>query len=463
MRVNLKQTYTLFFLIGVFFIPFNSYQGVSFLGEYRKDGAILFFLISFLLFFVHVGLKNKIMLPIKNVFIQFLTLFVVWLFFCTLLNAPSVIENYMKQTSGISRFLRQAVAFSLALILCITAYNIFRNFSPKKIFFKLRKAFLYSFYFVIIYSFFEILIVVFNVHSLKSVFLLFDYFPFTETSFDFKFGRISSVSYEPPFLAIYLITIAAWMFSYILTSKRKLKYLPSLFVFILTFFSGSRTALIVILLQFLVFIWIAFFSSKKFNKIIQNFLVLSFTLLLLVFIFKGEKIVDVIEDKIETLNFKKNLGKSISNRSRFGIQYTSLLIFAENPFFGVGFGQQGFHAKDKYPAWVTKNNYEFDLFYLNDNDTSFPPGFNIYTRLLAETGIVGMLIFLGLLFIVFYQCQKLIKTKEGFDKVIPIVLLISFIGFSVNWLQFDSFRVYGFWICFALLIQQTQKKSIENE
>jgi len=253
------------------------------------------------------------------------------------------------------------------------------------------------------------------------------------------------------------------MFSYILTSKRKLKYLPALFVFILTFFSGSRTALVVILLQFLVFIWIAFFSSKKFNKIIQKFLVLSFTLLLLVFIFKGEKIVDVIEDKIETLNFKKNLEKSISNRSRFGIQYTSLLIFAENPFFGVGFGQQGFHAKDKYPEWVTKNNYEFDLFYLNENDTSFPPGFNIYTRLLAETGIVGMLIFLVLLFITFYQCQKLIKIKEGFDKVVPIVLLISFIGFSVNWLQFDSFRVYGFWICFALLIQQTQKKSIENE
>ena len=182
----------------------------------------------------------------------------------------------------------------------------------------------------------------------------------------------------------------------------------------------------------------------------------------MVFVFKGEKIVDVIEDKIETLNFKKNLGKSISNRSRFGIQYTSLLIFAENPFFGVGFGQQGFHAKDKYPEWVTKNNYEFDLFYLNENDTSFPPGFNIYTRLLAETGACWDPNFFVLLFFIFYQCQKLIKIKEGFDKIIPIVLLISFIGFSVNWLQFDSFRVYGFWICFALLIQQTQKKSIKN-
>tara|TARA_B110000238_G_scaffold196498_1_gene237382 strand:- start:25426 stop:26817 length:1392 start_codon:yes stop_codon:yes gene_type:complete len=463
MRINLKQTYTLFFLAGVFFIPFNSYQGISFLGEYRKDGAILFFLISFLLFFIDAGFKNKIKLPIKNVFIQFLALFVLWLILSTLFNGASVLENYMKQTSGVSRFLRQLVSLSLALILFITSYNIFTNSSAKKVFFILRRAFLYSFCFVIIYSFFEILIVVFNMHSLKSVFLLFDYFPFTETSYDFKFKRISAVSYEPPFLAIYLITIAAWMFSYILTSKRKLKYLPSIFVFVLTFFSGSRTALIVILLQFLIFIWIAFFSSKKFNKIIQNFLILSFSLLLLVFIFKGQKIVEVLEDKIETLNFKKNLGESISNRSRFGIQYTSLLIFAENPFFGVGFGQQGFHAKDKYPEWVTKNNYEFDLFYLNENDKSFPPGYNIYTRLLAETGVVGILIFLFFLFLIFYQCQKLIKNKESLDKVIPIVLLISFIGFSVNWLQFDSFRVYGFWICFALLIQQTQKKSIKNE
>ncbi|MDB4181095.1 hypothetical protein N9737_00005, partial [Polaribacter sp.] len=138
MRINLKQTYTFFFLAGVFFIPFNSYQGISFLGEYRKDGAILFFLISSLLFFIDAGFKNKIKLPIKNIFIQFLALFVLCLILFTLFNGASVLENYMKQTSGVSRFLRQFVALSLALILCITAYNIFRNFSPQKIFFKLR-------------------------------------------------------------------------------------------------------------------------------------------------------------------------------------------------------------------------------------------------------------------------------------------------------------------------------------
>ena len=31
-------------------------------------------------------------------------------------------------------------------------------------------------------------------------------------------------------------------------------------------------------------------------------------------------------------------------------------------------------------------------------------------------------------------------------------LLVSFIGFFINWLQIDSFRIYGIWICFAILI-----------
>jgi O-antigen ligase len=179
--------------------------------------------------------------------------------------------------------------------------------------------------------------------------------------------------------------------------------------------------------------------------------------------FNREKITESIETKIETLNFKKNIKKSISNRSRFGIQYTSLLIFKENPILGVGFGQQGYHARDKYPKWVTKKNYEFNLYYLNNKEKSFPPGFNLYTRLLAETGIIGLLIFIFFIFLIFHQCKKLIKNKKKSDKVFPIVLLISFVGFYINWLQFDSFRVFGFWICLALLLQQANQKIIENE
>jgi O-antigen ligase len=414
MRISLRQIYIFLFLVGVFFIPFNSYQGISFLGEYRKDGAIIFFLLSFVLFFIDASFKMKIKIPRNNILFQALLLFVFWLIISTLLNINTVFSNYMKQTSGLTRFSRQLLALSIALVLFITTYNVFNKFSKKESFYLLRRVFLYSFIFVSLYSFFEILIVVFNVSYLKNIFSVFDYFPFTETSLDLIYHRISSVSYEPPFLAIYLITIAGWMFSYILTSKKNIKYLPTLIVFILTFFSGSRTALIVVLFQFIIFIWIVFSASKKFNKIIQRFLIVSSILAFLIFMFNREKITESIETKIETLNFKKNIEKSISNRSRFGIQYTSLLIFKENPILGVGFGQQGYHARDKYPKWVTKKNYEFNLYYLNNKEKSFPPGFNLYTRLLAETGIIGLLIFIFFIFLIFHQSKKLIKKQKKF-------------------------------------------------
>ena len=309
-----------------------------------------------------------------------------------------------------------------------------------------------------IYAFLEILILVFNFSFLKSVFSLFDYFPFTETQLDFRFKRISGVSYEPPFLAIYLVTIAGWMFSYILTSTGVKKYIPTIIVFLLTFFSGSRTALIVVLFQFIVFISVAFSLNKKFQKVIQRFFLLFGALLILLFIFNGKKVSEAIETKLNTLNFKDNITKSISNRSRFGIQYTSLLIFLDNPIVGVGLGQQAYHAREIYPKWATHKNYEFKEFYLNDDDKSFPPGFNLFTRLLAETGLVGFLIFLSFIFLIFEQCKKLIKSRKDIEKIIPIVLLVSFIGFLINWLQFDSFRVFGFWICLALLILQIQQK-----
>jgi O-antigen ligase len=316
---------------------------------------------------------------------------------------------------------------------------------------------------VSIYAFLEILILVFNFSFLKSVFSLFDNFPFTETQLDFRFKRISGVSYEPPFLAIYLITIAGWMFSYILTGAGIKKYLPTIIIFLLTFFSGSRTALIVVLFQFIVFISVVFSLNKKFQKVIQRFLLLIGMLIILLFIFNGKKVSEAIETKVSALDFKNNLTNNISNRSRFGIQYTSLLIFVENPIVGVGFGQQAYDARDKYPKWATHNNYEFKEFYLNDDDKSFPPGFNMFTRLLAETGIVGFLIFLSFNFLIFYQCKKLINSRIDIEKIIPIVLLVSFVGFLINWLQFDSFRVFGFWICLALLILQIQQRKIKNE
>lgn len=462
MKVSLKQTYTFLFLLGIFFIPFNSYEGISFLGEYKKDGAVVFFLLSFLFFLIDVAFKKRFSIPHKNFFFQFLIIIIFWLIVATLLNTPSVLENYIKKTSGINRFIRQLFSLSIALFIFIVMYNIAIKYSIERIFLLVRKTLLYSFIFVAFYGFVEILILVFHFNSLKWIIELFDYFPFLESNLDLKFGRISSVSYEPPFLAIYLITVAGWMFSYIITSKNTFRYLPALVIIILTFFSGSRTALIVVLFQLVVFLSILFTLQRKYRVILEKILLSFLAIILVLLMFNGKNVINSVEKKVESLNFNKNLTDNISNRTRFGIQYTSLLIFKENPIVGVGFGQQSFHARDKYPKWATNNNYEFELWYLNDNIKSFPPGFNIYTRLLAETGIIGFVLFVLFLFLLLYQCRKLIKHQEGLKKTLSIVLFVSFAGFIINWMQIDSFRIYGFWICLALLIRELQQKHINE-
>ncbi len=460
MKISLKQIYIFFFLLGIFFIPFNSYQGISFLGEYSKDGAVVFFLLSFFFFLIDAAIKKVISIPYRNLFFQFLTLLLLWLILSTLLNIPSVLENYIKQTSGINRFIRQLFSLSIALFLFIMMYNIAIKFSTEKIFLLVRKTLLYSFIFVAFYGFIEILFLVFHFNSLKGFIEIFDYFPFLESNLDMKHGRISSVSYEPPFLAIYLITTAGWMFSYIITSKSVLRYLPTFVVIILTFFSGSRTALIVVLLQFVVFLSVLFSLQKKYREILKKLLLVLSAIALVLLMFNGKSVINSIDKKVESLNFKKNLTENVSNRTRFGIQYTSLLIFIENPIIGVGFGQQSFHARDKYPEWATNKNYEFELWYLNDSIKSFPPGYNMYTRLLAETGIIGFFIFVLFLILLVYQSKKLIKHQDGIKKTLSIVLLVSFIGFIINWMQIDSFRIYGFWICLALLISQLQQRQL---
>lgn len=220
-------------LLGVFFLPFNSWEGISFLGEYYRDSCILFFLASFFL----IIFKQKIKLPLHSSIFYLIIIFVAWALISTALNFQSVLEYSFKQTTGITRFNRQYISLIIAsLILPITFYNSFIHFNIKDIILKIRKAIYYSLIIVVIYAIIETLIVKFNfVFLKKSLLNLFDYFPFVEAKTDLRLKRISSVTFEPPALGTYLITIFSWMASYILTSKNKLKYIPALIVIFLAF------------------------------------------------------------------------------------------------------------------------------------------------------------------------------------------------------------------------------------
>ena len=159
-------------------MPFNSWDGIPFLGEYYRDSCVLFFIAAFLILLF----KKKIKLPFHSPIFYVLVIFFLWVLLSTALNTETVLQYYFKQTSGTTRFVRQFLSRIIAaFILPITFYNCFLNFETEKLLYKIRRVIYYSFIIVIIYSIVEVLIVKFNLQFLKKPVLnLFDYFPFVD-------------------------------------------------------------------------------------------------------------------------------------------------------------------------------------------------------------------------------------------------------------------------------------------
>lgn len=459
----LQKTYKKLFFLGLFFFPFNGYEGISGLGEFKSESGAIFLFVGFLFLIVNALATKKIIIPYKNLIFQLIILFVIWCLITTVFNFNTVSANYFKQTSGINRFVRQYIALLLSSLVFFLLYsNVLAKMKLKEILFKIRKVFLWSLIIASIYGFLEILVTAFGFRFFYQIIEIFNYFPFLESNF-YPGGRISSISYEPPFLAIYLITISGWMFSYILTSSHSLRFLPTISILILTYFSGSRTGLVVIFIQLIIFS-VFLYKDPRFKKYITNFLI-GFTIIFSVLlVLNGEKVIKSVTEKIDSLDFKNNLTKNVSNQSRFGMQYASLQVFLENPIIGVGFGQQTYHNRTHYPTWATRNNYEFELYYKNKKERAFPPGYNIYTRLLAETGLVGITLFLMILCFSINEIRLLMKRAKEEEKTLLIILLISLIGLYINWFQIDTFRMYGIWLGLAILIRIRNKSTLaKNE
>lgn len=454
----LKKTYQAFFILGVFLIPFNSDipKWMGFLGEYSSDSSPLFFIISFIFLLVYQLKSGKIYIPYRTVEYQLLLLFIAVLIFVTLLNMHHIIDYYFKQTSGVMRFVRQLIALLISAgAFFYTFLNVGKDFGALPFFFLLRKLFFISFVLVFCCGFLEFLIVNFNLIQLRPVFDLFDVFPFVNARLDFKLTRVSSLTYEPPALGSYLITAAGFLFSYILTEKKIIRFLPFILLVFLAIVSKSRTAFVVILLQTFVGVVLTYIYYKDFRRyfnIAIVFAVIGITSMTLVY---REPIADAIEERISSFDFTdtkfSQTNNSVSNKSRLGIQTAMIQTIKEYPIFGTGWGQQAFVSRYHYPNWALKNNYEFTARYKNQFDKSFPPGFNLYLRIAAEAGVVGLISFLLFLFVILYNTTVWFK-KDTQTKFIPTVLLISFVGYSLNWLQIDSFKLYGFWLCLALFI-----------
>ncbi len=299
--ITFKKAYQIFFIFGIFFIPFNSNvpKWVGFLGEYSVDSSPIFFLTAFAFLIIDQIFKGEIYFPLSSNIYSLFIFFLGILVLTTLINLPNILEYYFKQTTGIERFVRQMISILIAGFLFFYLFiNVGKDYGAKNFFLLIRKIFFVSFIIVFSCGMLEYFIIVHRLSFLVPIYKLYNYLPFVGVSFSQTLQRLSSVTYEPPALGTYLISISGFMFSYILTSKNRKRFLPFVAVVLLAILCKSRTALIVVILQTIAGIAFTYFMFNDFRKIFNKILLFSIIIGLFSIVFYRDTIYQAISERI---------------------------------------------------------------------------------------------------------------------------------------------------------------------
>lgn len=456
MYLLIKKGYTLFFFIGIFLIPFNQITGLSILREYSHESAIYCWLIGGILAIIEdVFFNKKIIFPYKNKVIWLWSLFFGWCLVTYFFNYSEIQVSYFKHRSGNNKFIFQAISIFLTSYFLLYYFSkVLENTSIIDFFYKIRRIVFISFIIVFVYGLLEFLVNKCNIIWIKEFIDLLNFLPILDKR-EFYGNRLSSVSFEVPALGNYLIFAFGWMFSYLFTESNWFKrVLPSIAIVLLTILSGARAALVIISIQVLVGI-LLYIKVKNIKVNLKYFLGIVLSILV-VGSLNFNKIAEISSKKFNFFNVEN----SISNKTRYGMQYATIQVFKDNPIVGVGLGQNGFHKKNHYPNWAIDNNSEFTDWYLNEEVYNFAPDFNLYLKVLAETGILGFLLLCGFLFVLLRNVFVVMNGSNFEMTIISVVLFISITGYLINWLQLDYFRQLGFWLCVVILVRIENGKSV---
>ena len=169
----------------------------------------------------------------------------------------------------------------------------------------------------------------------------------------------------------------------------------------------------------------------------------------------------IIVDKNQiNLYFENNLFSLASlnqrsNNARYSIMLTDLKIGLDNPFFGVGTGLRNAYVPDYLPE-MAKDNGEIKMWIKNQQEKGIMragfPKLGEYTNRFAETGILGLVIFLTPPFILLKKLYLKITDKNinADDKLPYVFFSISLIGIMASGIGDTINITYCYWVLLGL-------------
>jgi len=449
--------------LSLFFLPLNGLPERRLLGELSVEGAVYPMLIAVIIYGLAVIQKGRINKP-NLLSYKLLMLFLAWVLISGILNSHGILTNLTKGRSGAEKFSLQFMLLLFVFFTSIVSYATLKPFHRKNILLIFRRWILLSFLFAGIYSL--VIEIPAELGQGWAISILGYITPIIHPLFKLKHFRLISLSGEASWFGMYLAFVFPWLISYYFTGRKPYKYIYLaliVYALILTYLTYSRTAYLIISFQIFSFVMIIFYKGTHRHRR-QLLWVLIITIPLSGVLFletnAGDKIVQIYHSI-----FEQDTEFQQSNIARFGSQLTAIKMGLSHPLAGVGLGQYGFDMPDYLPAWAF-DSHEINLLASSSSDTPWAPVHSLYARILAETGFVGLFLWLSVWISVLISVWKRyckLRQIEQQNSILALSLLISILGLMLNGLVMDSLRSLSYWITLGVAWAWLTKPTDEVE
>ncbi|MBI5353276.1 MAG: O-antigen ligase family protein [Chloroflexi bacterium] len=283
-------------------------------------------------------------------------------------------------------------------------------------------------------------------------------------------NRISGMAYEPAWLAGQFATIfIPFLFASVLTNFRvtRLKWLEpvllvlSMLTLLATYSRGGL--LITLAVMGLTFL----FFGRSVLRAIWNWFMNGFNKLLdiLVRVVLIGAIAGSLTGSLVFLNqkdiFRRILDFNAASLSEYmvnieagarGAYMTSAFAeFEDHPLTGVGLGASGFYMYQNLPDWSLTTVPEIAK-QLDPSNRLYPNPKNLYIRLLAETGLIGFILFLAFQFHILGDMLGLLRRKETWVRFALVAGVFAWLAITFYNFTQDSLTTPNIWLVPGVLV-----------
>lgn len=279
-------------------------------------------------------------------------------------------------------------------------------------------------------------------------------------------GQLRSIFAEPSYYGIYFAFAMPFLWYVFMTVKQKhyktILILAIVFFTFCLFLTQARMTLVLFCSEmFLLFIFTVYLRNKFIVKQISKILLVSITAFVLSVLFINNLLannkynISGIESYLESNLYSLASTSQRSNNSRYSINIADFKIGLEHPIIGVGSGLRNAYIPDYLPE-MAKDNGEVQMWIQNQKEKGILrsgfPKLGEYTSRFAETGIIGLVLFLIPPFILLRKLYFKITYKNmAVDDKLPYVFFtISLIGIMASGLGDTINITYCYWILLGL-------------